>query len=63
LNVPVVVLPKVTVNAVPHGVGVIVCGEIVHVPGAPGVPTATQLSATFPLYPSNDVKAPFQVTF
>jgi hypothetical protein len=63
LNVPGVALPNVTVNGTPHAVGVTVCGEMVHVPGAPGVPTPTQLRVTLPLYPSNAVNAPFQITF
>jgi hypothetical protein len=59
LNVPVVALPSVTVNATPPAVGVIVAGVIAHVAGAP----AAHVSATLPLYPFEAVSAPSQVTF
>jgi hypothetical protein len=59
LNVPVVELPSVTVNAAPIAAGVTVNGTIPQVPGAPAV----QVSLTLPLYPSNAVSVPFQFTF
>jgi hypothetical protein len=58
LNIPAVALPSVTENGAPPVVGVIGCGGIMHVPGAPAVHD----SVTLPLYPFNAVTVPFHVT-
>ena len=58
LNVPVVALPTVTVNAAPPAVGTSIEGFTEHVPGA----APEQLSVTLAPYPFTEVSVPLHTT-